>query len=51
MTEPEDVTPVEPVEDLTAAEPVADAGDEDGSAAEPARAEEPLTKPPSKRAH
>ncbi len=42
MTEPDDdVTPGEPVEDLTAAEPVADADDEDGSAAEPARAEEP----------
>jgi cell division protein FtsQ len=41
MTEPDDVTPVEPVDDLTAAEPVTDAGDDDGSAAEPARAEEP----------
>ncbi len=41
MTEPDDVTPDEPVEDLTAAEPVTDAGDDDGSAAEPAGAEEP----------
>jgi cell division protein FtsQ len=40
MTEPDDVTPDEPVEDLTAAEPVTDAGDEDASAAEPDRAEE-----------
>jgi cell division protein FtsQ len=41
MTEPGDATPDEPVEDLTAAEPVADPGDEDGGAAEPARANEP----------
>jgi cell division protein FtsQ len=41
MTEPDDVMPDEPIEDLTAAEPVANAGDEDGSAAEPTRADEP----------
>jgi cell division protein FtsQ len=41
MNEPDDVTPDEPVEDLTAAEPVADAGDEDGGAAEPDEPEEP----------
>jgi cell division protein FtsQ len=41
MTEPDGVTPDEPVDDLTAAEPIADAGDDDGSADEPARAEEP----------
>jgi cell division protein FtsQ len=41
MTEPDDAMPDETVEDLTAAGPVADAGDEDGSAAEPDRAEEP----------
>jgi cell division protein FtsQ len=40
MTEPDDKTPDEPVEDLTAAEPVADPGDEHGSAAEPEQAEE-----------
>jgi cell division protein FtsQ len=41
MTEPDDAMPDETVEDLTAAEPVADAGDEGGSAAEPDLAEEP----------
>jgi cell division protein FtsQ len=41
MTESDDATPEETVEDLTAAEPVADAGDEDGNAAGPDRAEEP----------
>ncbi len=41
MTEPDDVTPDEPVEDLPPAGPVADAGDEHGSAAEPEQAGEP----------
>jgi cell division protein FtsQ len=42
MTEPDGVTPDEPVEDLTAAEPTAAAagGDDDGGAAEPEQAEE-----------
>jgi cell division protein FtsQ len=40
MTEPDDATPDEPVEDLTAVEPVADAGEEDGSDAEPEQADE-----------
>ena len=38
MTGPDDVTPGEPVENLTAAEPVTDTGDEDGSATESAQA-------------
>jgi cell division protein FtsQ len=40
MTEPGGVTPDEPVDDLTAAEPIVNAGDDDGGTAEPARAEE-----------
>jgi cell division protein FtsQ len=45
MTEPGGVTPEEPVEDLTAGEPIAVAGDDDDGrgAAEPAHAEEPET--------
>jgi cell division protein FtsQ len=40
MTEPDDVTPDKPVEDLTAAEPVTDTGEDDGSATESAQAED-----------
>ena len=41
MTKPDDVPPAEPVEDVSAAEPVADAGDHDGGTAEPAPADQP----------
>jgi cell division protein FtsQ len=40
MTEPDDVTPDEPVEDPTVAEPVTDTGDEGATATESAQAEE-----------
>jgi cell division protein FtsQ len=41
MTEPDDVTPDDPVDDATAAEPIADAGDDEGGADEPGGGEEP----------